>query len=86
VLSFPEHNLFATGRAGDFLFGGNANESARRISPVASLSSSLCRWALLTAWLEVHHVGASGASFNLEVYQRCRCGRAILFYFQADLA
>jgi protein O-mannosyl-transferase len=37
---------------------------------------------LLTAWLEVHHVGASGASFNLEVYQRCIvAGRAILFYF-----
>jgi hypothetical protein len=37
---------------------------------------------LLTAWLEVHHVGATGASFNLEVYQRCIvAGRAILFYF-----
>src|SRR5437868_2312674 len=37
---------------------------------------------LLTAWLEVHHVGAAGASFNLELYQRCIvAGRAILFYF-----
>src|SRR5437762_1954818 len=37
---------------------------------------------LLTAWLEVHHVGAAGAFFNLEFYQRCIiAGRAILFYF-----
>jgi protein O-mannosyl-transferase len=37
---------------------------------------------LLTAWLEVHHVGATGASFNLEFYQRCIvAGRAIVFYF-----
>jgi hypothetical protein len=36
---------------------------------------------LLTAWLEVHHVGATGASFNLEFYQRCIvAGRAIVFY------
>ena len=37
---------------------------------------------LLTAWLEVHHVGATGAAFNLEFYQRCIvAGRAIVFYF-----
>src|SRR4030095_7450058 len=37
---------------------------------------------LLTAWLEVHHVGAAGTSFNLAFYQRCIvAGRAILFYF-----
>jgi protein O-mannosyl-transferase len=37
---------------------------------------------LLTAWLEIHHVGATGASFNLEFYQRCIvAGRAIVFYF-----
>jgi tetratricopeptide (TPR) repeat protein len=37
---------------------------------------------LLTAWLEVHHVGATGASFDLEFYQRCIvAGRAIVFYF-----
>src|SRR5437868_12945939 len=37
---------------------------------------------LLTAWLEVHHVGATGAAFNLEFYQRCIIGgRAIVFYF-----
>ena len=37
---------------------------------------------LLTAWLEVHHVGAAGAFFDLEFYQRCIvAGRAILFYF-----
>src|SRR5690242_4144854 len=37
---------------------------------------------LLTAWLEVHHVGATGTSFNLECYQRCIvAGRAIAFYF-----
>ena len=37
---------------------------------------------LLTAWLEVHHVGATGAPFNLEFYQRCIiAGRAIVFYF-----
>ena len=36
---------------------------------------------LLTAWLEVHHVGATGASFNQEFYQRCIvAGRAIVFY------
>ncbi|PYK71339.1 MAG: O-GlcNAc transferase [Verrucomicrobia bacterium] len=37
---------------------------------------------LLTAWLEVHHVGAAGVSFDLEFYQRCIvAGRAIVFYF-----
>ncbi len=37
---------------------------------------------LLTAWLEVHHVGATGVSFDLEFYQRCIvAGRAIVFYF-----
>ena len=37
---------------------------------------------LLTAWLEVHHVGATGAIFNLEFYERCIiAGRAIVFYF-----
>ena len=37
---------------------------------------------LLTAWLEVHHVGAAGVSFELEFYQRCIvAGRAIVFYF-----
>jgi protein O-mannosyl-transferase len=37
---------------------------------------------LLTAWLEVHHVGAAGTSFNLAFYQRSIvAGRAILFYF-----
>src|SRR5438445_544281 len=33
---------------------------------------------LLTAWLEVHHVGAAGVSFDLEFYQRCIvAGRAV---------
>ena len=36
---------------------------------------------LLTAWLEVHHAGAIGISFDLEFYQRCIvAGRAIVFY------
>jgi Flp pilus assembly protein TadD len=36
---------------------------------------------LLTAWLEVHHVGAVGAAFDLPFYQRCIiAGRAIIFY------
>jgi len=42
---------------------------------------------LLTAWLEVHHVGAAGASFNLEFYQRCIvAGRAILSTSSSGLA
>jgi Tfp pilus assembly protein PilF len=37
---------------------------------------------LLTSWLEVHHVGAAGAAFDLPLYQRSIvAGRAVLFYF-----
>lgn len=51
------------------------------VCPLLVLVSLAVPMALLTAWLELHHVGAMGPQWDLTFSQRCAvAGRAIVFY------